>query len=105
MLAAMTSITALTGPAVPERLRALDALGLHLRLTEPGKVVSVYRTSADVTTAVTALARTGRQVLPQLGWTLEFSPTETVLILAGPEQALATLGLPGEYAAEEEAVA
>ncbi|HEY0487210.1 MAG TPA: hypothetical protein VGD72_13275 [Mycobacteriales bacterium] len=96
----MTSMSALSSPPVPEQLHALDALGLELRLTEPGKVVSVYRTSVDVTQAVTALARTGRQALPQLGWTLEFSPTETVLILAGPQEALAALGFTADYTAE-----
>jgi hypothetical protein len=76
-------------------LQRLD-LGLQLRVSEPGKVVSVYRTSPDVTTAVTELARTGRRVVPQLDWTLEFSAAETVLILTGPESALAAVGLAEE---------
>jgi hypothetical protein len=74
-------------------LRRLDATGLALRTADPGKVVSVYSSSPEVTTAVTELARSGRRVLPQLDWTLEFGPGETVLILTGPEDALAALGL------------
>jgi hypothetical protein len=99
MLSTMTTLSTLPAPVVPDQLRAVDALGLATRLTEPGKVVSVYRTSPEVTQAVTELARAGRQSLPQLGWTLEFSPAETVLILAGPERTLDALGLPGEYTA------
>jgi hypothetical protein len=110
MLTAMTSLSAvavtalhtlpvpthLTSPGetdVAALLHALDATGLQLRVSQPDKVVSVYPTSPEATAAVTALARTGRQTLPQLDWTLEFSPTEIALILTGPESALAALGL------------
>jgi hypothetical protein len=79
-------------------LQRLDGAGLQLRICEPGKVVSVYPASPEVTAAVTDIARAGRVQLPQLGWTLEFSPTDTVLILTGPETALARLGVAGEYA-------
>jgi hypothetical protein len=68
-------------------------VGLELRIAEPGKVVSVYRTTPDVTIELTELARAGRQSLPLLGWTLELSPTETVLILRGPVELLDALGL------------
>jgi hypothetical protein len=69
---------------VARRLGELDTAGLELRTTEPGKVVSVYRTAPEVTLALTELARTGRHTLPLLGWTLELSPAETVLVLTGP---------------------
>jgi hypothetical protein len=85
----------LPGADVATLLQRLD-VGLQVRVSEPGKIVSVYRTSPDVTTAVTELARTGRRAVPQLDWTLEFSPAETVLILTGPESALAAIGLAEE---------
>jgi len=75
------------------RLRELDAAGLVLRIAEPGKVVSVYRTTPAITIEVAELARTGRQTLPLLGWTLELSPVETVLILTGPAELLDGLDL------------
>jgi hypothetical protein len=95
MLSVMTSLLSAPpqGTDLADRFRALDATGLELRTSDPGKVVSVYRTTPAVTEAVTALARVGRQALPQLGWTLEFSPAETVLVLGGPEDVLASLGL------------
>jgi hypothetical protein len=98
MLTAMSPmpVPALFAPAgtdLTRRLRDLDAVGLELRIAEPGKVVSVYRTTPEVTIELTELARTGRQTLPLLGWTLELSPTETVLILSGPEELLDALGL------------
>ena len=83
----------LTRSPVAELFGPVDATGLGLRLVQPGKVVSVYRTSTDIAAALTALARAGRRAHPQLGWTLEFSPVETVLVLAGPDDALAALGL------------
>lgn len=98
MLAVMTTMPlpalfAPNGADLARRLRALDAAGLELRIVASGKVVSVYRTAPEVTTAVAELARTGRQMLPLLGWTLELSPVETVLILTGPEELLDGLDL------------
>ena len=82
---------------VGTRLRRLDAGGLRLRTAGPGKAVSVYASSPEVVTALTALVRTGRSALPQLDWTLEFSPVETVLILTGTDDVLAGLGLVASY--------
>jgi hypothetical protein len=98
MLTGMTTmpVPALFAPNsadLARRLRELDAAGLVLRIAEPGKVVSVYRTAPDVTIEVAELARTGRQTLPSLGWTLELSPADTVLILTGPVELLDALDL------------
>jgi hypothetical protein len=107
MLAVMT-LTPLIRPVpnagspaadLARRLRDLDAAGLELRIVDPGKVVSVYRTLPEITAQVTELARAGRQALPALGWTLELSPVETVLILRGPVELLDALGLSPEYPA------
>jgi hypothetical protein len=88
-----TAVPHLPGADVASLLRALDAVGLQLRVSDPGKVVSVYPTSPELTIAVTEVARTGRRAVPQVDWSLEFSPRETVLILRGPDAALASLGL------------
>jgi hypothetical protein len=100
MLAAMTTMPLQPPTAACDLgtlLQRLDGAGLQLRISEPGKVVSVYATSPEATAAVTDIARAGRAQLPQLGWTLEFSPAETVLILTGPDDALGSLGVAAEY--------
>jgi hypothetical protein len=102
MLAAMTPmpLPARFAPngAVPvadlaRRMRELDTAALEVRFANPGKIISVYRSTPGSTIEVTELARAGRQSLSGLEWTLELSPVETVLILTGPAELLEVLGL------------